>query len=386
MNDYFQYVHNLKGVSQYDRFKPATRDAIVSVLLRQIESFNTLEKAILDIADKEVLTYISSFVDLKIQTTSVVFTTDSSSYVEKVDFDNIQTIINFRAINTTQHPNKLLRAVNTLLPEGGIYIGRASTYTDRKFNIYKKYGRNLGFLFWMGDFLLNRVIPRIRYLDRLYYYLTHGQFHDISIVEILGRSVYCGFQIIDVKRINDFTYFVVRKEKEPLRITNPSYYAIVAMQRVGQNGKVFSVFKFRTMHPYSEFIQDYMIKMNGYNDKGKPANDYRVTRWGSFMRKLWIDELPQILNVLKGEMKLVGVRPLSRVRYNEFPEEIKCERIKYKPGCIPPYVALNMPDERGNIEAERIYIRDYQKHPYVTDLRYFMKAVYNIVTNKIRST
>lgn len=385
MNDYIQYVHNLKGVSQYDKFKPATRAAIVSVLLRQIESYNTLEKSILDIADQEVLKYISAFVDLKNQTENVVFTTDSTSYVDKVDFDNIQTIINFKAINTTQHPNKLLRAVNTLLPEGGIYIGRASTYADRKSDIYRVWGRFLGLLLWMGDFVLNRVIPRIRYLDRLYYYLTKGQFHDISIIEILGRSVYCGFQIMDSKKIDRFTYFVVRKEKEPSQVTNPSYYAVVAMPRVGQNGKVFSVFKFRTMHPYSEYLQEYMVRLNGYNDKGKPANDYRITRWGSFMRKLWIDELPQLINLLKGEMKLVGIRPISRTRYNEFPEDMKLERIKYKPGCIPPYVALNMPDDSGNIEAERIYLRDLKDHPYVTDLRYFLKAVYNIATNKIRS-
>jgi hypothetical protein len=85
-------------------------------------------------------------------------------------------------------------------------------------------------------------------------------------------------------------------------------------------------------------------------------------------------------------MKLVGLRPLSRVRYNEFPEDLQKDRINYKPGCFPPYVALNMPDDKMNIEAERIYIRDLKIHPYTTDLRYFLKAVYNIVTNKIRSS
>ena len=85
-------------------------------------------------------------------------------------------------------------------------------------------------------------------------------------------------------------------------------------------------------------------------------------------------------------MKLVGVRPLSLVRFNQFPEDLQIERIKYKPGCFPPYVALCMPDDKGNIEAERIYLRDKERNPYFTDIIYLFKAVYNIITNKIRSS
>ncbi len=148
------------------------------------------------------------------------------------------------------------------------------------------------------------------------------------------------------------------KTGKPVTGENPSYYPIIKLNRVGQHGKIIKVYKLRTMHPYSEYLQDFLIKMNGYNKKGKPANDFRVTRWGKIFRSFWLDEFPQLWNVLKGEMKLVGLRPLSRVRFNEFPEDLKKERIKFKPGCFPPYVALNMPDCNANIEAERIYISD----------------------------
>ena len=194
-----------------------------------------------------------------------------------------------------------------------------------------------------------------------------------------------GFEIIDYTVINDLSYFVAMKSRKPLEAQQPSYYPIIKLQRLGQYGKIIGVYKLRTMHPYSEYIQDYVIKMNGYNSKGKPADDFRVTRWGKIFRRLWVDEWPQIINVLKGEMKLVGLRPISKVRYREFPIDLQTERIKYKPGCFPPYVALNMPDDKMNIEAERIYIKDLANHPHLTDFRYLLKAVGNILTNKIRS-
>jgi hypothetical protein len=356
------------------------------VLIRQLKDHNTLERKILEESNKEVLNYISEHLDLKLYYESIILSTDTSSYIEEVDFNNVHAIVNLRRVNYTRHPNKLFRAVNTLLPKSGIYIGRVETYHNRKTHFYKKFGNVIGQTLWLVDFCFNRVIPRIRMLDKLYYYLTSGQFHSISSAEILGRLVYCGFDIIDFKTINGLTYFVVMKVKEPLEAKNPTFYPLVKLSRVGKDGKLIGVYKFRTMHPYSEFIQDYLIKMNGYNDKGKPANDYRVTRWGSFMRKLWLDELPQIINVVKGEMKLVGLRPISWVRFNEFPKDLQKQRIKYKPGCFPPYVALCMPDDKGNIEAERIYIRDLTEHPYITDLKYLYRSIYNILTNKIRSS
>jgi lipopolysaccharide/colanic/teichoic acid biosynthesis glycosyltransferase len=277
--------------------------------------------------------------------------------------------------------------VNSLLPDGGIYIGRLETYGERKEVIYRQVGHNnLGRALWIVDFLLHRLIPRIPFLEDVYFKITKGKFRAISSAEALGRLVYCGFDIIDIKAINGLSYFVVMKTREPSKMKNPSYYPLIRLNRIGKDGNIIKVYKFRTMHPYSEFIQDYVIRLNGYNDKGKPALDFRVTRWGLLLRKLWLDEIPQLINVFNREMKLVGLRPLSKVRFDEFPEDLKKDRIKYKPGCFPPYVALNMPDEIANIEAERIYLSDLKAHPYTTDLRYFLKSVYNIVLNKIRSS
>ncbi len=63
---------------------------------------------------------------------------------------------------------------------------------------------------------------------------------------------------------------------------NPSYGPMFAMNRLGKNGKIFKVYKLRTMHPYSEYLQDYVLKVNGYSETGKPAEDFRIPKWERF--------------------------------------------------------------------------------------------------------
>ena len=140
------------------------------------------------------------------------------------------------------------------------------------------------------------------------------------------------------------------------------------------------------MHPYSEFLHEYILKHNGYGEKGKPNNDFRVTSWGRVLRKYWIDEIPQLFNVLKGELKLVGLRPVSEVYFNALNEDYKDMRINYKPGCIPPYVSLNMKSTYEDVlKAELKYMETKKRKPFSTDFVYFFKALFNIAFRKKRS-
>lgn len=93
-------------------------------------------------------------------------------------------------------------------------------------------------------------------------------------------------------------------------IDSPGASPIFTQQRVGRNGKLFKMYKFRTMCPDAE--QKFKDLME-HNEKDGPVfkmkNDPRITRVGKFLRKTSIDELPQLFNVLKGEMSIVGPRP-----------------------------------------------------------------------------
>ncbi len=210
--------------------------------------------------------------------------------------------------------------------------------------------------------------------------------HSLSFAEWLGRIFFYGFEVIEYLTEDDHINIAVMKTGTPKKEILPARGWLYRMERVGYKGKIMGVYKIRTMYPFSEYLQSYVVKLNGYNDVGKPAADFRITRIGRFLRKYWLDEVPQLFNVLKGEMNLVGVRPLSRARFGELPIEVQTERINFKPGCIPPYVALNMPDSKANIEAEIIYMNDKKKSPYLTDIRYLFKALFNIFTHRIVSS
>ena len=139
------------------------------------------------------------------------------------------------------------------------------------------------------------------------------------------------------------------------------------------------------MHPYSEYIQDYIYNRSDLQDGGKFNNDFRITSWGRFCRRVWLDELPMLINVLKGQMKIVGVRPLSRQYFDLYSRELRERRIKVKPGLIPPYY-YDMPSDLGQIQASEMrYLIAWEKHHLLTDIRYFIVSLWNILLKHARS-
>lgn len=111
-------------------------------------------------------------------------------------------------------------------------------------------------------------------------------------------------------------------------------------ERIGQSGKKFKIYKFRTLEhnldnqSHREFMKNFVhgkIQKKGKNTIFKPFNKNQVTKIGNILRKTSLDELPQLINVIKGEMSLVGPRPHVYWEVEEY-EDWHKERLEVLPG------------------------------------------------------
>jgi exopolysaccharide biosynthesis polyprenyl glycosylphosphotransferase len=104
-------------------------------------------------------------------------------------------------------------------------------------------------------------------------------------------------------------------------------------ERVGRNKRRFLIYKFRTMVPNAEQLLSELEHLNETDGAAfKVTSDPRVTRVGKYLRRTSIDELPQLINVLKGEMSLVGPRPLPIRDYENFNQDWQRRRFSVRPG------------------------------------------------------
>jgi lipopolysaccharide/colanic/teichoic acid biosynthesis glycosyltransferase len=282
--------------------------------------------------------------------------------------------------------NKYLNNINKKLENSEIsyYLGIVETLDDwkKKKTILKKpiIGKIARLLF----FIFYRILPKLKW----YQFITLNKSKRLlSKAEVLGRFVYNGFEICDFFQINsNYHIYVLKRKGKPMK-QSTSEGVLLKINRIGKNGKIFKVYKLRTMHPYSEYLHEYMINTYGFNEKGKIKNDFRAAKWAKVFRKYWLDEIPQLLNVLKFEMKLVGVRPISESYFNSLPKEIQDKRIHHKPGCIPPYIAHDFGTTKESVlQAELVYLEEKSKNPHTTDLKYFFVSIFKIVFKGKRSS
>jgi hypothetical protein len=299
---------------------------------------------------------------------------------EKYDY-----IINLHKINDIKKLDSFLDAVNNKLGENGFFFCCVETKDQRKHRLLKKYPPLLNYIYYFFDFIVKRILPKLKFTRGIYFFLTRGENAVLSRAEALGRLSRAGFRIKQESFIGNQLCIEARKYIDPLPINENVYGPLIALSRVGKNGDLIKVYKLRTMHPYSEFIQNYVYELHDLQDGGKFKNDFRITSWGAIYRKIWFDELPMLMNYFKGDMKLVGVRPLSKQYFELYREEVRERRIKYKPGLIPPFYA-DMPSDLDAIQASELkYLDSYDRHPFITDFRYFWKSGWNILFRKARS-
>ncbi|NNU90147.1 sugar transferase [Anoxybacillus sp. CHMUD] len=159
-----------------------------------------------------------------------------------------------------------------------------------------------------------------------------------------------------------------------IKLEDPKGPVFFKQIRVGKDGKQFYMYKFRSMVTDAEAKLQELLKYNEVSGAMfKMKNDPRVTKVGKFIRKTSIDELPQLWNVLKGEMSLVGPRPpLPRevAQYTEYDKQ----RLLVTPGCT----GLWQVSGRSNVGFEKMveldlkYIRE---RSLLYDLKIILKTI-----------
>ncbi|MEP7168402.1 MAG: sugar transferase [Bacteroidota bacterium] len=355
-----------------------------SAKIRDIRKHSHVSETILKEFGTKVHEFISEFSKVENDTSMVIMTNDTFNIASLSD-NYFDSIINLKRINDSKYINKLFEAVNAKLPDDGIFIGCVETNELRKKRILNKYPAGIAHVYFAFDFIFKRIFPKLPITKKIYFKITAGRNRVISQSETMGRLYACGFSILAEKMINNHLYFVVRKVKEPSFDPEPSYGPIYKMKRIGKDGKIIYVYKVRTMYAYSEYLQQYVYEKNSLQDGGKFKDDFRISTAGKFFRKYWLDELPMLINLFKGELKLVGVRPLSPHYLSLYSEELREKRLKQKPGLIPPFY-VDLPKTLKQImESELRYIEQHEKAPFTTDLKYFFKALHNILIRRARS-
>ena len=369
--------------SEYDLVKGTNGNGTSTAVTAEVSS--AIISAIEEECGLEMTRAILKMTGSKLSNNTAVLSTTTVFNISGLLHDKYNYIVNLHKINDIKKLDEFLNAVNRKLDNKGYFFCCVETKDQRKERILKKFPPVLNYIYYTFDFIVKRILPKLRWTRGLYTFLTRGENAVISRAEALGRLSRAGFRIRQESFIGNKLCIEVRKYGDPLPENKSSYGLLIALPRVGRNGKIIKVYKLRTMHPYSEYIQDYVYKLHDLQDGGKFRHDFRITSWGAVCRKIWLDELPMLINFFRGDMKLFGVRPLSRQYFDLYSADVRERRIKYKPGLVPPFYA-DMPSDLETIQVSELrYLDSYDKNPIFTDVRYFFKSMWNIMFRKARS-
>ena len=350
------------------------------------EIYSTLNYLI-QVNKKDLYNFIVKVIEIEnLQAGSVVMLDTRSSFnILQHKSNSIFLFLNLHKLNDFRWLNQYLIQVHELTINGGYIVGNLETIEQYKKRFFSKMPLYLAQLLYIPNFIFYRAFPKLPILKKIYFFLTDGKNRALSKAEAFGRLHFCGFTVVAEQEINNHLWFIARKVKTISTDQHPSYSLLIRLARVGLNGNIIYVYKTRTMYPYSEYLQEYIYNHNLLDNKGKIKDDFRITEWGKIFRKLWLDEMPQLINWLRGELNIVGVRALSQHYFSLYPEDVQKLRIKFKPGLIPPYYA-DMPKTFEEIvESERKYLLLKEEKPFLTDVIYFYKALYNIIFKHARS-
>lgn len=151
--------------------------------------------------------------------------------------------------------------------------------------------------------------------------------------------------------------------------------------RVGKNGKKFGLYKFRTMVPNSAEILKELLKKPDYakewKENHKFENDPRITKMGKILRKTSLDEVPQILNILKGEMSIIGPRPVLDEEVEEYGKN-KEKLLSVRPG-LTGWWACNGRNDTTTEERMRLELYYVDHMGLKLDIKVFFKTIIKVI-------
>lgn len=349
------------------------------------EAETAVKNSIVEFSNKRTLTVLDKHLDLGSSST-LVLATSTLFNIQSLGNYQYDCIVNLKRLNDIRGVNKMFCTINEKIPDNGIFVCCFKPQTVTKKAILNKYPKGVNYMVYSCYFIYKRVLPKLFFTSRLYYDFTKGRNRVFSTTEILGRLYFCGFKVLQEFPLGNMYLVMAQREKQPEKQVKRKYGPFIKLSRIGKDKQRFNVYKCRTMHPYSEFLQAYMYDKYHLQKGGKINNDIRIGTIGRFMRKCWIDELPMLLNILKGDMKIVGVRPLSAQYFSLYSKDLQDKRTQFKPGLLPPFYA-DMPQTLDEIQnSEMRYLMACEKNGvFRTDWVYFWKIIYNIVFKHARS-
>lgn len=169
-----------------------------------------------------------------------------------------------------------------------------------------------------------------------------------------------------------------------IKVEDPKGKVFFSQKRVGQYGKEFYMYKFRSMVSNAEELKEKLMAQNEMSGPMfKMKHDPRITKVGRFIRKTSIDELPQLINVLKGEMSLVGPRPSLPKEVAQF-EPWMMERLEVKPGLTCYWQVMGRNDI-GFQEWMKLDLKYVEERNTLVDIKLIIKTFFVLFGDKSAS-
>lgn len=155
-----------------------------------------------------------------------------------------------------------------------------------------------------------------------------------------------------------------------------------AQKRVGRNGRIFKMYKFRSMYADAEERKKELMEQNEMSGlMFKMENDPRITKIGHFLRRTSLDEFPQFINILKGDMSLVGTRPPTLDEFAQYSPYHK-KRLSFRPGLTGMWQVSGRSEITDFEEIVRMDVEYIDTWSLGLDIRILMKTILEVFCGK----